>query len=222
MATGIDERLDLKQAGATGVVAVVIAAVASAGIGHLWDFPPTDATAAEITAYLGEDRTRGIVAMILNTVAVGMWLVVGAAVWLRMRRAAGGETFYSACFGLSFAAMVTLVFAGFVPFMVMLYRLPGVAEAKLLYDLTFAMLAMSGVPTAVALVVYAEFVFRTRGLPRATAWFAVVGAAAHVVLLASFAVEEGFFSLQGQVITAIPATLFAWIFATSVALARGR
>ena len=41
---------------------------------------------------------------------------------------------------------------------------------------------------------------------------------AHVALLASFVVSEGFFSLEGQVITAIPATLFIWIIGTGVAL----
>jgi hypothetical protein len=45
-----------------------------------------------------------------------------------------------------------------------------------------------------------------------------VAAAAHVVLLGSFLVTEGFFSLEGQVITAIPATLFVWIIGTSIAM----
>jgi hypothetical protein len=39
-----------------------------------------------------------------------------------------------------------------------------------------------------------------------------------VVLLASFLVGDGFFSLQGQVISAIPATLFVWILGTAVAM----
>jgi hypothetical protein len=45
-----------------------------------------------------------------------------------------------------------------------------------------------------------------------------VGSLAHVVLLASFVVSEGFFSLEGQVITAIPATLFIWIVGTGIAM----
>lgn len=92
--------------------------------------------------------------------------------------------------------------------------------AGLLYDLTFGLLAMSGMPTAIALIAYAGVVFRTRGLPFATAWIALVAAAAHVALLASFVIEEGFFSLQGEVIMTIPATLFLWIAVTGVALLR--
>jgi len=55
-------------------------------------------------------------------------------------------------------------------------------------------------------------------LPRWSAWLAVLAASAHVVLLASFLVTDGFFSLEGQVITVIPATLFAWIAGTSIAM----
>ena len=41
-----------------------------------------------------------------------------------------------------------------------------------------------------------------------------------IALLASFAATSGFFSLEGQAITAIPATLFAWVLATGVAMFR--
>ena len=57
-------------------------------------------------------------------------------------------------------------------------------------------------------------------LPRWTAWLGVVGALAHIALLASFVVSEGFFSLEGQVITALPATLFMWIIGTGIAMLR--
>ena len=51
---------------------------------------------------------------------------------------------------------------------------------------------------------------------------ALVAALAHVALLASFVVPRGFFALQGQVITVIPALLWAWILAAGVALIRAR
>jgi hypothetical protein len=35
-----------------------------------------------------------------------------------------------------------------------------------------------------------------------------------------FGVKDGFFSLEGQVNTAIPATLFVWIMGTGVAMLR--
>jgi hypothetical protein len=101
---------------------------------------------------------------------------------------------------------------------VLLYREADVSDPRLLYDLAFGLLAMSGAPTAVALGSYAALVYRAGYLPRWTALLALVGATAHVVLLASFVVTDGFFSLEGQVITAIPATLFMWIIGTGIAM----
>jgi hypothetical protein len=47
-----------------------------------------------------------------------------------------------------------------------------------------------------------------------------VAALAHLVLLASLVITSGFFSLEGGVVIAIPATLFAWIVGTSIVLLR--
>jgi hypothetical protein len=91
----------------------------------------------------------------------------------------------------------------------------------LLYDITFGLLAISGAPTALALFAYAALVLRTGRLPRWTASLALLAAATHVALCASFYVRDGFFSLEGAVIIAIPATLFAWIAGTSVAMLAG-
>jgi hypothetical protein len=49
---------------------------------------------------------------------------------------------------------------------------------------------------------------------------AAVGAVAHVLLLGSFVVSDGFFSLEGQVISVVPATLFIWILGTGIAMLR--
>jgi hypothetical protein len=156
--------------------------------------------------------------MLLSTAAVSLWFVFGAGVWLRLRRASGAESLASACFAFGFVGFVVLLLAGFTAFFVLVYRDADVGDPRLLYDLTFGLLAMSGAPTAIALGSYAALVFRSAALPRWTAWLGVVGALAHVALLASFAVTEGFFSLEGQVISAIPATLFMWIIGTGIAM----
>jgi hypothetical protein len=156
--------------------------------------------------------------MTLNTIGVTLWLVFGVGVWLRLRAAAGKDEFLPACFGFGLAGFTTLILAGFVPFFVFAQRLPAPPEPSLLYDLTFGMLAMSSAPTVVACSAYAALIFRTAALPRWTAWLAAIAAAAHVVLLASFLVSDGFFSLEGQVITVIPGTLFVWILGTGIAM----
>jgi hypothetical protein len=156
--------------------------------------------------------------MLLSTAAVSLWFVFGAGVWLRLRRVSGPESLATACFAFGFVGFVTLLLAGFTAFFVLVYRAADVGDPRLLYDLTFGLLAMSGAPTAIALGSYAVLVFRSGPLPRWTAWLGVVGAVAHVALLASFVVSEGFFSLEGQVISAFPATLFMWIIGTGIAM----
>jgi hypothetical protein len=139
-----------------------------------------------------------------------------------MRETAGGDSFLSTCFLVGLVSFVTLLFAGFTSFLVLVYRAPVPSDPRLLYDLAFALLAMSGIPTALALGAYATHVFRDRLLPAWTAWIAVAAALANLALLASLVVRSGFFSLEGGVIIAIPGMLFVWILAMSIVLLRGR
>jgi hypothetical protein len=207
----------LRLAGAAGVLGCALG-VAGSLVVDILDAPATTASAAEIVDAVEENRTAQLVGMLLSTAAVSLWLVFGAGVWLRLRRASGPESLASACFAFGLVGFVTLLLAGFTAFFVLVYRGAGVDDPRLLYDMTFGLLAMSGAPTAIALGSYAAVVFRSNTLPRWTAWLGLVGAVAHVALLASFVVSEGFFSLEGEVITAFPATLFLWIIGTGIAM----
>jgi hypothetical protein len=207
----------MRLAGAAGLLGCALG-VAGGIVLDLLDAPGTTASAAEIVESVKGDRTAQLVGMLLSTAAVSLWLVFGAGVWLRLRRASGPESLASACFAFGLVAFVVLLLAGFTAFFVLVYRDAEVGDPRLLYDLTFGLLAMSGAPTAIALGSYAALVFRSTALPRWTAWLGLVGALAHVALLASFLVSEGFFSLEGQVITALPATLFIWIIGTGIAM----
>jgi hypothetical protein len=126
----------------------------------------------------------------------------------------------SALFAFGAVALVTLILAGFATGAVGSYRPQPPALALALNDLTFALLALSGIPTAVCLGAYATLVLRSRLLPAWTAWIAVVGSAAHVVIAGSFFERSGFFSLEGDVIIWVPGTFFGWILATSLVLLR--
>ena len=95
------------------------------------------------------------------------------------------------------------------------YRAPEIAGARELYELCFGLLALSGVPTALALGAYGATVLRARPLPSLTGWVALVGAASHVLIAGSFLPTAGFFSLEGGVIGAVPVTLFTWLLVTS-------
>jgi hypothetical protein len=161
-----------------------------------------------------------LIAMILSTAAVWLWLIFGVGVWTWLRETTGNASLLSVCFLVGLVSFVTLLLAGFTSFFVLVYRAGEVSDPRLLYDLAFGLLAMSGAPTALALGSYATQVFRDSRLPGWTAWVAVVAALAHLVLLASLVITSGFFSLEGGVIIAIPATLFAWIIGTSIVLLR--
>jgi hypothetical protein len=50
------------------------------------------------------------------------------------------------CFLLGFVSFVTLLLAGFTAFFVLVYRGAEAPDPKLLYDLAFGLLAMSGAP----------------------------------------------------------------------------
>jgi hypothetical protein len=209
----------IKLAGLAGVVSAALG-VAGVIVDQMWTFPATGAAAAEIASFVGAHRSALLVAMTPSTAAVGLWLIFGVGVWRLMRETASSESFLPVCFLVGLASFATLLLAGFAAFLVLVFRAPEASDPRLLYDLAFGLLAMSGVPTALALGSYAAQAFRDARLPGWTAWIAVAAALAHLALFASLVVRSGFFSLEGGVTIAIPATLFAWIIGMSVTMMR--
>lgn len=201
-----------------GILGIVIP---SAGVAVLpiWEFPGTKASDAELVRFVTEHQNALQFVMITNAVGVTLWMVFGAALWAWLRRR-GGDPTLVAIFGAGLVGFTTLLLAGFTAFDVLVYRAPDVDTPRLLYDLTFGLLAMSGLPTAISLGAFAAVVYRDHVLPARTAHLAVVAAAAHVLLLLAFIVPTSFFSLEGQSITVIPGLLWAWIIITSVTMLR--
>jgi hypothetical protein len=210
---------DIRLAGIAGLLSVPLG-IAGVIVDQMWTFPATGATAGQIETFVGAHRSALLFAMILTTAAVGLWLVFGVGVWEWLRRTDGSESLLPACFIAGLGSFVTLLLAGFTAFFVLVYRAPETLDPQLLYDLTFGLLAVSGVPTALALGSYAAQVFRHHRLPDWTAWLATAAASTHLALLASLAITSGFFSLTGGIIIAIPATLFAWIAGMSTVMLR--
>lgn len=150
-----------------------------------------------------------------------LWLIFGAAVWAYLRnRLAAGSTL-AAGFAAGLVGFITLIFSGFTAFDLLLYRHRSAESSALLYDLTFGLLAMSGIPTAVASGSFAVAVYVHRMLPRSTAHLAVIATAGHLSLIAAFIAHGGLLSLEGLLTTAgIPILLFAWILRTALAMPR--
>lgn len=194
-----------------GTLGVLIPAVAIP-IYPIWLFPSTQVSGAEIALWASANHDRLVVTQLLYTVGVGLWLVFGAAVWTHLRNRLPSGSPLAAGFGVGFVGLVTLVLAGFTVFNVQIYRPRSPELSTLLYDLAFGMLAMSGVPAAVALGCFAIAVYRHHVMRRSTAHIAAVAAVAHVLLLVAFVAPTGPLSLQGfLVVWGIPLLLFAWI-----------
>ncbi len=209
----------IKLAGLAGLMSIALG-IAGAIVDEMQTFPGTGASASEIAAYVNGHRSALLVAMLLSTIAVGLWLAFGVGVWVWLRETTGSVSVLSVCFLVGLVSFVTLLLAGFTVAFVLFYRAPNAPDPRLLYDLAFGLLAMSGVPTVLALGSYATQVLSDSRLPAWTAWIAAAAALAHIVLLASLVIPSGFFSLEGGVIIAIPAMLFAWITVTSIVLLR--
>jgi hypothetical protein len=188
----------------------------------LWSAPGTHSSAARAAAYAHEHQAREIASLFAYTLAMGCFLCFAAGLWSRLRQIEPAPHPLAAAFALGAVGLVVLVLAGFATGGVLTYRLQGTEVAGVLADTTFALLALSGMPTAVCLGAYALLVFRHGSLPRWTAWLALLGADAHVLITASFMSHDSFLSLEGSVRIWVPATFFAWILAASLALWRAR
>jgi hypothetical protein len=206
----------IKLAGLAGLLGNLLGIV-GVSVDQMWTFPSTGASAGEIAGYVAGHRSALLIAMLLTAAGVGLWLVFGVGIWVWPGETASGDVL-SVCFLVGLISFITLLLAGFTVFFMLLYRPGEVSDPRLLYDLAFGLLAMSGLPTALALGSYAAQAFGDSHLPVWTAWLAGMAAVAHLVLLSSLVITSGFFSLEGGVTIAIPATLFAWITAVSIVL----
>lgn len=184
----------------------------------LWSSPGPTSSAARVAAYLQANHGRTIASLYVYSLAMGLFVCFAAGLWSWLRQNEPAPQPLSAAFAFGAIALTVLILAAFATAGVMSYRPQQPAFAVSLTDMTFGLLALSGIPTAVCLGAYAALVLRHGCLPAWTGWLAVVGAVAHVVIAASFMSHGSVLALEGVVIVAVPATFFAWILATSVVL----
>lgn len=203
-----------------GLASFVLIVVAAFVAPPLWNAPGTSASSARVAAYAQEDRGQTIASLFIYTLGMGLFLCFAAGLWSWLRQIEPVPQPLSAIFAFGAVALVVLILAAFVTGGLLAYRPQEAEIAATLADTTFGLLAISGMPTAICLGAYAALIFRHGALPRWTAWLAVLGAVAHVFITASLVSHGSFLSLEGSVIIWVPATFFAWILATSVALMR--
>lgn len=186
----------------------------------LWNAPGTNASATHVAAYLQANHGRTIASLYIYSLAMGLFLCFTGGLWSWLRQSEPAPQPLSSVFAFGAIALAVLIFAAFVTAGVMSYRPQQPAFATSLSDMTFGLLALSGIPTAVCLGAYAAIVLRRRCLPAWTGWLAVLAVDAHILIAASFVSHGSFLSLESSVIVWVPATFFAWILATSLVLLR--
>lgn len=207
--------------GLVGLACFACIAIAALVAPPLWSAPETGASAPTILAYAEEHRGRILASLFLYSLAMGLFLCFAAGLTARLSRLGRDKSMaLPIAFALAAVALTTLILAGFVPGGVSAYRPQSPELARVLLDLTFALLAFSGIPTAICLGAYAALVLPTKALPAWTGWLALLGAAGHVLIAATLLFRSGFLSLEGDVVVWAPATFFAWILATSFAVLR--
>ena len=109
MATTTDEQAEsatysaIKFAGLAGVLSAALG-VAGVIVDEMWTIPGTGATAGEIAGFVDTHRSALLIALVLTTIGVSLWLVFGVGVWLSMRATAREESFLAACFPLGSSA----------------------------------------------------------------------------------------------------------------------
>jgi hypothetical protein len=204
-------------AGLGAFVLIIAGALVAA---PLWNAPGTNASAAHLAGYLQANHGRTIASLFIYSLAMGLFLCFTGGLWSWLRQIEPAPQPLSSVFGFGAVALAVLIFAAFATAGVMSYRPQQPAFAVSLADMTFGLLALSGIPTAVCLGAYAAVVLRYRCLPAWTGWLALLAVDAHVLIAASFVSHGSFLSLESSVIVWVPATFFAWILATSAVLLR--
>ncbi|WP_208863318.1 hypothetical protein [Mycolicibacter icosiumassiliensis] len=201
----------------SGILGVILPATTLL-VYPIWSFPGTRMQSTELARWAASHHDRLVVTMTLNTLGVTLWFVFGAAVWAYLRDRLPMKSILPTCFAAGFIGCLTLLLSGFTAFDLLLYRRRSADAASLLYDLTFGLLAMSGMPLVVALGAFVIAVYARQMLPAYAGHLALAAAVVHPVLLLTFVFRSGPLSLEGYSITAMPAFLFAWILGTALAM----
>lgn len=184
----------------------------------LWNAPATGAPPGAIAAYVHQAHGREVSSLLVYAVGIGLFLCFAAGLWRWLSAIESAPATMSGVFAFGTLALAVLILVAFAVAEVMIYRPVSPAIAQTLRDLTFGLLALSGIPSAVCMGAYASLVLRHGALARWTGWLALMGVLAHLLISVSFLDHGGLLSLEGPLIVLVPGTFFAWIFAASLAL----
>jgi len=207
---------DMRWGGLAGIGAVILAIVARIVMGGA---PRSTDTMGVIASYLNDNRGRILLAAILYSMAIALFLWFGAALATAFRRADDG-TDAPAVVLAGFTLVSALAFVAISMFGAATYALTVHAGLLILaavpYSTSTVMATIAGVAMALPLAASAIAIARTHVFPMWMAYFA--GITALVSLVAAFTVwaTKGAWAPGSWVPTYIPLVLLGlWILAAS-------
>lgn len=212
---------ELRWGGLAGVSAVILAIIARLVMGGT---PRSTDTMGVIAAYMNDNRGRILLAVILYSIAVALFLWFGVALATAFRRA-DDMSDMPALVLAGFTLVAAVTFVAIAMFGGMAYALTVHAGLLILaavpYSAVTVMGTVAGIALALPLTAAAVAIAHTKIFPMWMAYFA--GIVALVCLLSAFTVwaTRGAWAPGGWVPSYIPLILLAlWILATSGLLIR--
>jgi len=203
----------------SGILGIVIPSIGVV-VYPIWWFPAASSSGEFVAHWVAAHHVQLQIMMVFYTVGVSLWLAFGAGVWSLLKNELEPTALEPVAFGAGLVALIALLLAGFTAFDLLIYRPRPAADASMLYDLAFGLLAMSGMPTALCTGAFAMAIYRSEMLPRWTAHLALATAVAHVLLLGTMITTTAPLGLEDFGITGVPAFLWAWILLVALRLAR--
>ena len=174
----------------------------------------------DVVSYYDGDRGQVLVSSFLFALALGFWIWFAGALANTLRER--GEGRVAATIVGAVAAFVSLQLVGTALNAVLAYSVAGSGEegvTKALFDLTWTVDVLAGVPSAVFFLAAALGLRRTSLLP---GWLSLAGIGVAILfgLRVTNWAGDGFWSPTGEYLFILIPVSLLWILATSVTLVR--
>lgn len=199
----------------SGALAVVLYGVVAA---MMSDAPGVEVGAPEVHAWVAGHRNEMLAAAYLWGLCTCATMGFLAGLWGALKERSPTFAMLGLAGGFS---VFTLAFAGFALWLGAAY---GVAHqppatTKLLADLNYLFVSMTGFPTAVSMGGFLAAMHRHPRVPAALQGLGVVVVAAHLLSAGAFA-ASGLLSPSGVGVYVAPVLYYLWILGVSLALLR--
>ena len=202
---------------AAGIAFVVFAILAFIVGGET---PKVGDPVEDVVSYYDGDRGQVLVASFLFAIALGLWIWFAGTLANNLRERGEGRVAATIIGAVATFTAIQFVATGLNA--VLAYSVAGSGEtgvAKALFDLTWALDVLAGVPSAVFFIAASLGLRRTAMIPDWLSWAGVAVAALFCLRITNWA-SDGFWSPTGDYLFILVPLTLLWILVTSVMLVR--